>query len=198
MNRCFVLVLLMLMFAGCNSISLENIDKDEKVFVLPTLNFSGYDIHKFPVIVYRDAELTRLFEKIDPNTRNLADVLQSELYLKFDNADGNITKINSQSAAKHMLTGLYDKEFIASFTKEHDFTQAYFCVVTDVSLKNLFTEREFYLSLQIVSIDSTGEIEQKAGKDFVIHMPTSVFTPLGVDLSNAINEICRNIIDELT
>ena len=191
-------LVLVVVFSGCSGISLKSVDNSGKIAVLPSLNFSGYNLSRFPVMIYRDAELTRLFHKVDSKTVNLAKVMQTQLLRRLRQSARSVVLVNEdKNPEKHALRN-YNSKYIKSIQEEHGFQHAFFCVFTEISLKNVFKDNEIYLRIQLVNIDKTGKILQKFGKSFVIHVPDRAYTPLGVDISDIINEFAENIIKELT
>ncbi|MCD4656806.1 MAG: hypothetical protein K8S87_04615 [Planctomycetes bacterium] len=191
------LTMFAVILAGCSGISLEGIDSSKRIAVLPSLNFSGHEISEFPVLIYRDAEIARLFRRVDTQSVNLSEIFCRKLTSRIKRRTDNIVAINADIENKVSAIRNYDNAFLQKIHQKHPFEQAYFCVITGLSMKNLFSKHEIYLRIQLVNIDNAGNAMHKTGKRFVIHVPDRAFTPIGADLSDIINEIAENIIAKL-
>ena len=191
------LMIFAVILAGCSGFSLDEIDSAEKIVILPCLNFSGHELSNFPLMVYRDAELARLFRKVDSQTVNLSEIFTRKLAARIKNRTDNVVSVNEPFSEEISATNNYDSAFLQSIQQKHQFDRAYFCVITGLSMKNLFSEQEINIQLQLVSADKTGDTMHSIGNKFVIHVPDSAYNPLGVDLSQIINEFTENIIKKL-
>ena len=191
------LMIFAVILAGCSGISLEDIDTNNKIVVLPCLNFSGHEINDFPVIIYRDAELARLFQKVDSQTINLSEIFSRKLTSRIRMRTGNVVLITDSAGEKVSAIENYNGSYLLSIQRKYQFDRAYFCVITGLSMKNLFSAHEIYMRVELVSVDNTGKKMHNDGNRFVIHLPDNAYSPLGADLSQIINEFTENIIKKL-
>ena len=193
---CLLLQLIFLLTISCASFDIDDIEKSQKIAVMPLTNLTGYDLTKFPMLIYKDSELSKLFSTLPPKTANLATLLEFELEKKLVDANVNVVSAFEiqQKIAKNVdypgQRKILTEDFKAEFSAH--------LVLKRINVGKIFSEKKIviYAGLLFVSND-TGSLLSKTEEEFIFELPQSVFSPLGADLSKAISTIKKYIIQKL-